>query len=216
MAMRVVHQLSVGGESPNSVLPLPPHFGECRTRIIEVTVDAGFRAKVGLPPHAIEHVLPTRFGEDVELRVDVKLGRRPETPPLEPLVKGVGYARAFDVVAPEGGVAAPAQTVVQLDEVERALVTLRHHRIELTRRSLVIAAPGKEVRHQACSDFGEDDAGGFERLKEAARKADGYTILVPVDLAKARVELEAARLQSLRSSAEIGAQCLLGAAVVGV
>src|SRR5207244_3341467 len=105
MAMGVIHQLSVGGQSPNGILPLPLHFGECRTRIIEVTVDAGSRAQIGFPAHAVEHVLPTRFGEDVELRVDVELGRRPETPSLEPLVKGVGHARAFDVIAPEGRVA---------------------------------------------------------------------------------------------------------------
>ena len=90
----------------------------------------------------------------------------------------------------------------------------QHHRIELTRRSLVIAAPGKEVRHQACSDFGKDDAGGFERLEEAARQADRHTILVPVDFAIAGVEAELARVQPIRGRADIGADDFFGARIV--
>src|SRR5207244_8061951 len=73
-----------------------------------------------------------------------------------------------------------------------------------------------EVRDKAGSDFRENDASGFERFEEAARQADCNAVLVPVDLAKARVELEAPRLQPFRGGTEIGPEQLLGAVIVSV
>jgi uncharacterized protein YbjQ (UPF0145 family) len=103
---------------------------------------------------------------------------------------------------------------VQLDEVDGPQVAVGHRGVELAGGGLHAALARQVAGQHVGGGLDQHDAGGFQRLQEAARQAHGDAVLDPVPLAVADLQLQQARRQALARLADIAAQDLLGAIVV--
>ncbi len=68
--------------------------------------------EIGLIAHAIKHVLPARFPEQVDVLIDVDRAGRPMLPDAQQLLQTLGDAGRVNIVQPEPRVTALADAVV--------------------------------------------------------------------------------------------------------
>nr|GEU28132.1 hypothetical protein [Tanacetum cinerariifolium] len=157
-----------------------------------------------------------RFRVAVPVGHEVHPVRRPAAPHRQLVAQRVRDAGRVGIVAPERVVGALREAVVQLDEVDDALVPRTHHLVVGAGHGRHVAAVREQVADQVGGRFDQADARRFQRFQEAARQAHGCAVLDPVLVAVAHVELELARRQRVAGRADVLAQHLFGAVVAGV
>ncbi|EEF25313.1 conserved hypothetical protein, partial [Ricinus communis] len=96
-------------------------------------------------------------------------------------------------IAPEFGIRAVRELVVQDDEVAHEFVALRGQAVEFVGQFRAAVAVGEVLEQPADRQFDDVDARRFERFEEAARQAHRHAVLDPRLAPPARREAQLAR-----------------------
>jgi len=110
----------------------------------------------------------------------------------DPLCERV-WQRDLSEVAPKV-LAALIQPIMKHDEVADAFDFAARLKVEALGDRAALAAKGESLQQPRHCDHDQVNAGGFERLDEAARQSDRYTVLDPHLSAIAGLEADQPRL----------------------
>src|SRR5581483_4195752 len=161
-----VEKLAVGRQHTACEIGLPPDLRERLTGLVVEAQHSGPGPQISAVPHPIQHVLPARLGKDIHVQINVDTVGRPMAPLAQSLRQAVRDADRIHIITPELGIAALADAVMSLEEVERLLIAPPHDSVELPGRDFQVATPGKQVRQDDGRDLDKPDTGGFEWLEK--------------------------------------------------
>jgi hypothetical protein len=208
-------QGAVGRHHPGEFLL---HPGGVRQGILGLVTPGELSgARAGAKTHAIEHVLIAGGREHLVRTGKVVLAGRCIAPQHELVLQVLRDGRGIAVVAPECGVAAFRENVVQLEEFDDPVPAIAGHGVEPAGDEIHRAARGGQTGGDIVGRQLDQHQGRcFQRFEEPGGQAHGHHVVFPEQRAMARADRDFARGQAGETGADIGGQFLLGAIGAGV
>src|SRR5277367_809794 len=117
-------------------------------------------------------------------------------PVLQAVAQAVRNRFASSVIDPEWRVGAPAQHVVQFEEIDNALPAIAKGIVEYARSLLhAAAATRQQIGNRFGGQLDHDNGRGLEGLDETGRKSHRHAVAGPELLAVPRIDVDFSKAQ---------------------